>query len=317
MKSLLLALLAVVSAAAYSQPSYNTVVDNASFDGLKIGAVGLAEFHLNGEGLFYVRLNADYRTPIDGLSLHAAHCLAVSESRKSALASTFLTSDNEYQGQNITEVGLNFDFRDKTAVRDIKVKLASGRSGSTTINYVSYLPANVRTTIGGRVGLYRYANALDLTDVDGETLTIDSYTLPGVSIITGADRDPKAVSFGQRIAATYIGLSYGRNSGLIVDTDEYGRRGLKKKMEVYADLLIGVAADVESIYIDGRVLQTRELPDDAQYKSIGWRLGVESSNYSLKGHGLSLGLEVGTRPSHFEPKLHVMLGVGYQFATTL
>jgi hypothetical protein len=317
MKHILLLIGLFIPLSSLSQVEVEVLYDDAKSYNIMGQVSVMAETDFDFRTLAYLKTRLYYDFIEPSIEISFIHGFAITDEREKGEPFSPITG-NEHQTANVTDIGITYNFIDNTNREPIKIKLGSNRRGNRRIDTYTHFDGEKRHRVGARIGMYRYANALSLYDLDGDSIKFrEGLTLPDPIANFVNSGEPNGYMLGQRHASIFIGGSYHRNSGLFINARGFGKRGTKKDLKIYGDILIDLASDIENVSYQGRVYETRDALSDLDQKSMGWRLGAYWSASSIKGHGIQTDVEVGQRPSYFGSSIYFQFGVGYSFSTLL
>jgi hypothetical protein len=224
--------------------------------------------------------------------------------------------NNEPTAFTYFELGGTYHIVDKTEQAKAKIILYSSRykKWASSVPQYIWVPAQVRTIYGARVGGLIFNTATDLQRAmakqgvtikrnGGDDPKVDSVITPSSGNLTG----------NVHTKALYIGVSASKIKNIAIKPDKgYGVLVNDMILTAYLDLIIAPSVQVDDVILNSLTYST----DPIKTKMLGGRIGFDGM--FNREFSWSYGMEAGFRPSVATGGFYAMLKLNFpMFATKL
>jgi hypothetical protein len=221
------------------------------------------------------------------------------------------------------ELGGTYHFKESIKVKGRRVTLKSHSDGKYTYTTSINVPASILAVTGLRAGIYSYKTALPsrqygtvVGDLGGKgVISSDGTHFGGAANLnaSGVKEDPffdTESSTNMRVLGIYAGISTTHTRRVIIDAEEYGRRGNEVSSNFYADLIIAPVRIDDFIDAKGKTYKLSGGQSKGfETRPFGLRAGYEYS-FAKKHVGFYAKTEVGIIPGLSRSHFYCMLTYG-------
>lgn len=205
------------------------------------------------------------------------------------------------------EAGATYTLYDQDKQRSVKVVLSSFKSGNMQHTSFIKVPATRRVLVHARGGIYTY-NSIISTDLDeklllkgkndkGEVFTFGTYNFinsQNQEMIAGYD-NLLDWAVNMYVPAIYAGFSRQTVTNLRIKADNYGKKGNRRNINLYADAIFAPVISMGDIKYAGVTYDVTNGDENSFRKNpLGFRIGMEALSVSKLAFGIKG--EGGVRP---------------------